>query len=96
VATLGAGRVFGEMGMMTGEPRHATVGAHTDVVCYRLDKSGFEDIVKARPDIIGAISRILAERETELESRRALRQPGAAAAGQSDIHRRIRAFFGLE
>lgn len=96
VATLGAGSVFGEMGMMTGEPRHATVGARTDVVCYRLDKSGFEDIVKARPDIIGAISRILAERETELESRRALRQPGTAPVGQSVIHQRIRAFFGLE
>jgi small-conductance mechanosensitive channel/CRP-like cAMP-binding protein len=96
VATLGAGSVFGEMGMMTGEPRHATVGARTDVVCYRLDKSGFESIVRARPDIIGAISRTLAEREAELESRRALRQPGTAAAGQSDIHRRIRTFFGLE
>ncbi len=97
VATLAAGSVFGEMGMMTGEPRRATVGARTDVTCYRLDKSGFEDIVKARPDIVEAISRILAERETELESRRASRQAaGTDAAGHSDIHRRIRAFFGLD
>jgi small-conductance mechanosensitive channel/CRP-like cAMP-binding protein len=97
VGTLAAGSVFGEMGMMTGEPRRATVGARTDVTCYRLDKSGFEGIVKARPDIVEAISRVLAERETELESRRALRlAAGTDAPGHSDIHRRIRAFFGLD
>ncbi|MGZ5038683.1 MAG: cyclic nucleotide-binding domain-containing protein [Usitatibacter sp.] len=96
IATLSAGSVFGEMGMMTGEPRRATVGARTDVVCYRLDKSGFEDIVKARPDIVESMSRILAERESQLESRRALREVGGGElAPHSVIHQRIRAFFGL-
>ena len=96
IATLEAGNVFGEMGMMTGEPRRATVGARTDVVCYRLDKSGFETIIKARPDIAEAISRVLAARETELQSRRGLGDAGGSAAGRhADIHQRIRAFFGL-
>jgi hypothetical protein len=36
------GSVFGEMGMMTGEPR-ATVIARSDVDRYRLDKAGFDD-----------------------------------------------------
>ena len=45
VTTLRDGDVFGEMGMMTGEPRRATVTAKTDVDCYRLDKQGFEHIL---------------------------------------------------
>ena len=96
IATIGAGSVFGEMGMLTGEPRRATVGARTDVTCYRLDKSGFEQIIRARPDVADAISHVLVTRESELEALRAL---GAARNAQpmphSDIHARIRAFFGL-
>ena len=97
IATIGAGSVFGEMGMLTGEPRRATVGARTDVTCYRLDKSGFEQIIRARPDVADAISHVLVTRESELE---ALRVLGAARnappAPHADIHARIRAFFGLD
>lgn len=97
IATIGAGSVFGEMGMLTGEPRRATVGARTDVTCYRLDKSGFEEIIRARPDVADAISHVLAVRESELEALRAI---GAARntppAPHADIHARIRAFFGLD
>ncbi|PYT02666.1 MAG: mechanosensitive ion channel protein MscS, partial [Acidobacteria bacterium] len=35
VASIGEGDFFGEMGMMTGEPRRATVAALTDMLCYR-------------------------------------------------------------
>lgn len=94
IATLGPGSVFGEMGMMTGEPRRATVGARTDVICYRLDKSGFEDIIRNRPDVAGAMSDVLASREVELQARRG-ETPGQGEAKRADIHARIRAFFGL-
>jgi small-conductance mechanosensitive channel len=97
IATIGAGSVFGEMGMLTGEPRRATVGARTDVTCYRLDKSGFEQIIRARPDVADAISHVLVTRESELEALRALGQArNAAPAPHADIHARIRAFFGLD
>jgi CRP-like cAMP-binding protein len=73
------------------------VGARTDVTCYRLDKSGFEQIIRARPDVADAISHVLVTRESELEALRAL---GAARntqpAPHADIHARIRAFFGLD
>ncbi len=59
---------FGEMGMMTGEPRAASVIATTDVECYRLDKEVFEEILRARPVIAEAISFVLATRRAELES----------------------------
>jgi len=97
VATLGPGTVFGEMGMMTGEPRRATVTAKTDVECYRLDKAGFEDILRSRPAIAEAISRELAARASGLQH--AEKEAHAEAATQvkpETLLRRIREFFALD
>src|SRR6266436_2935624 len=68
VAKLGPGDFFGERGMMTGEPRSATVTALSDVECYRLDKEAFNDILQRRPEIAENISEILARRRVELEA----------------------------
>ena len=97
VSTLAAGSVFGEMGMMTGEPRRATVTARTDVVCYRLDKAGFETVLRARPDIAEAISKELFSREKELQGRRAqVGQQVPQREHHGEILAQIRRFFGLE
>ena len=99
VACLHAGDVFGEMGMMTGQPRTATVEAQTDVVCYRLDKRAFRATLLHRPEIAEAISLLLAERKLELEGvisgleAEALRTEVGQA--QRDLLRRIRNFFLL-
>src|SRR5690606_23160280 len=95
VATLLAGNVFGEMGLMTGEPRRATITARTDIECYRLDKAGFEKVLRSRPDIAGEMSRVLAARQSELTDRR---EPAGGGAGRAthgeDILARIRSFCG--
>jgi small-conductance mechanosensitive channel/CRP-like cAMP-binding protein len=96
VNMLGPGQVFGEMGMMTGEPRRATVTARTDVACYRLDKSGFAAIIRNRPDIAESISRILFAREAELDGRRQSAASEARGAPHRDMLERIRAFFGID
>ena len=96
IATLMGGSVFGEMGMMTGEQRRATVIARSDVECFRLDKAGFEGILRARPDIAGEISRVLASREAELESVVESSASGKPKASREAILARIRDFFGLE
>ena len=96
VATLIGGNVFGEMGMMTGEPRRATIIARNDIECYRLDKAGFEKVLRSRPDIAGEISRILASRQTGLSDRRESTEAGGKrAAHGDDILAKIRGFFGL-
>src|SRR5512140_1294374 len=51
LTTLHDGDVFGEMGMLTGEARRATVVALTAVECYRLDKAGFAQVLRQRPEI---------------------------------------------
>lgn len=100
VATLGPGDVFGEMALMTGEPRTATVHALTDVVCYRLSKDGFQDVLHRRPEIAEAISHLLAERKLELEAKTAGLSADAMrdrmADTRGDLLRRIRNFFTLQ
>jgi small-conductance mechanosensitive channel len=100
VATLKGGDFFGEMGLMLGEPRMATVIATTDVECYRLDKDAFNDILKRRPEIAEDISHILARRRVELEAvREGLNEEAKRlrlSRAQGDLLRRIRNFFTLE
>ncbi|MEQ1440077.1 mechanosensitive ion channel family protein [Fontimonas sp. SYSU GA230001] len=98
LATLTPGTVFGEMGMMTGEPRRATVTAKTDVECYRLDKKGFEHILRARPAIAEEVSRVLAARAGDLSraAEEAAAQASLPRAAPDKLLERIRAFFGLD
>ncbi|MBA4177380.1 MAG: mechanosensitive ion channel protein MscS [Leptothrix sp. (in: Bacteria)] len=97
VSRLPPGSIFGEMGLMTGAPRAATVVAASDVECYRLDKASFEDIVRDRQAIAESISQILAQRqheygEAQADFRRQQHEPGVH---RTDILERMRAFFGL-
>jgi CRP-like cAMP-binding protein len=68
VALLHEGDYFGEMGLMTGAPRAATIIALTDVRCYRLEKEAFKEIIQKRPEIAEDISHTLAKRRVELEA----------------------------
>lgn len=99
VSELGKGSFFGEMGMMTGAPRSASVIAKSDVECYRLDKEVFEEILRARPAIAEEMSHILATRRAELDS--VIQNLDAESAQKAISQRRseilstIRRFFGL-
>ena len=72
---LGPPSVFGEMSLLTGEPRSATVRAKTDTELLILEREGFEQLFHLRPSIAEAISRIIAPRQVELRERRELAQP---------------------
>jgi CRP-like cAMP-binding protein len=99
IASLHAGDFFGEMGMMTGAPRSATVIALGDVECYRVDKDAFHDILHSRPQIAEDISEVLARRTAELDAARENLNEEATRARmhdhQGDLLRRIRNFFAL-
>ncbi len=99
VSTLGKGSFFGEMGLMTGAPRSASVIAKTDVECYRLDKDIFEELMHARPSMADEISQILVKRRAELDS--ALHDMGgqggqeALTQQRNEILATIKRFFSL-
>ncbi|MFO0549595.1 MAG: mechanosensitive ion channel family protein [Polyangiaceae bacterium] len=99
VAKLGAGDFFGEMSLLTGASRSATVVATTYVECWRLDRTAFSELLKRRPEVADDVAKILAERQVELEMVKD--QIGASARDtrvelrKRDLGAKIRAFFGL-
>nr|WP_315488190.1 mechanosensitive ion channel family protein [uncultured Rhodoferax sp.] len=93
VATLRDGDIFGEMGMLTGEARSATVVAVTAVDCYRLDKAGFAKVLEQRPDIARDMSAIVEARNAERSV--LLAKAGQHVANQDDLLGRMRKFFSL-
>jgi small-conductance mechanosensitive channel/CRP-like cAMP-binding protein len=66
VARLGVGDFFGEMSLMTGEKRAATVVALSEVDCLRLDKEAFQELVQARPALAEDVAEIIAARKAAL------------------------------
>jgi len=99
LATINAGGFFGEMGLLTGEPRSANVYAITDCWCYRLDKDAFIKILEKRPELAEEISRLLVVRRAELEAvMEGLDQDAArrrAHSKQADVLNKIIRFFKL-
>lgn len=99
VRQMTAPDVFGEAGMMLGEARMASVIATTDVECFRLDKEGFERVVKERPEIADKLSVLMAERRVQLNS--VLEQSSGPSSADQErrererMARRVREFFGL-
>jgi CRP-like cAMP-binding protein len=94
VAMLGEGEFFGEMSLMTGALRTATVVAKTDVECYVVDKEAFQEIVQEKPDLAGTISDILSRRQVDLGVKR-MQTPVPSAAQTNQLRSKIAAFFGL-
>ena len=97
--TLHPGNFFGEMGLMTGAPRTATIIAATDVECYQLDKASFQEVLQNRPELAEEISKILVSRRYGLDSLQQDMDESARvnqmAQQHQDILARIRNFFSL-
>src|SRR6185295_6928680 len=86
IGTLRPGQFFGEMALLTGEARSATVIAKTDVECYRLDRAAFQGLLLKRPEIAEGMSKVISSRRPELERVRELfaTQPGTQTTDQAD------------
>jgi hypothetical protein len=85
------------MGLMTGEPRGASVVAISETLCYTLDKNSFKDLIETRPQIADEISRIISSRQYGLNTaQQNSAENSANGAGEHrQILEKIRQFFGL-
>jgi CRP-like cAMP-binding protein len=70
VATIGQGGYFGEMSLLTGDPRTATVSATSDCRVVEITAAGFREIALQNPAVLDAISADVARRRAELSSAR--------------------------
>ncbi|MGD0959516.1 MAG: mechanosensitive ion channel family protein [Methylomonas sp.] len=101
VARLGPGGFFGEMSLLMGAPRSATVRAAVDSVAIEITKAELQPILARRVSLMEAISNVLAERQlanskalTEAMTKEDAQVAQQTLAGQ--FLRRMRTFFGME
>ena len=62
VATMTAGDYFGEIALLMGSERTATVTPATELRCYCLDPADFRVIVEGNPTIAWKVMQSMAER----------------------------------
>lgn len=106
-ASLRAGDFFGEMSLLTGEPRTASTHAATDCELLVIEKQHLAPLLEDKADFAREISHLIAERRSKTERAKAslalsreLTVAQAQAAGEveaasHEIFNRIRSFFKL-
>lgn len=98
---LTEGNFFGEIALLTGERRSASVQALTDIRLYELKKDGFKDVLERKPDILDEIGSVLSRRKDQLVDLMAQssgpHEPASMTPqdAKSRILSRIRNYFGL-
>jgi small-conductance mechanosensitive channel/CRP-like cAMP-binding protein len=90
VAQLGAGTVFGEMALLTGETRTADVVALTDVTALEIGKDALQPILSDHPNLVEAMTAKVVQRKGHLDAIRT-----GEPEEERTIVSRVRAWFGL-
>ena len=79
VRALGAGDVIGELAMLTGQPRSATVRARRDSVLLRIAPDALDRALDEHPDTARSLVRVLASQLASPPARSRQRQPSVIA-----------------
>lgn len=96
VARLAAGDVFGEMSLLTGEARTATVMALTDCDLLEIDAEGFRTVVMANPSVLEHVTTVTASRREELDRHRETRTAAVSTTeARQSLLNRVRQFLRL-
>jgi small-conductance mechanosensitive channel/CRP-like cAMP-binding protein len=94
VAAIGPGGLFGEMSLLTGDPRTATVRAGGDCRVVEVTADAFRSVVLRHPGVLEAVSAEVTRRRTELASaQEAAARDRVAADAPVKLLARIRAFL---
>ncbi len=88
---------FGEMALMTGEPRNATIRARTDAEVLEMSRSGFTELFKRHPAAAAQMSEIIAARLSQRrEALGAGQQADGGARGRSSwLLAKMREIFNI-
>jgi len=100
VASLRSGDCFGEMSLLTGERRSATILAHKDCEVVEIGKPVLARSLKENPDLLTKLSALLAKRQMETEGIVAANtRPSVVEATQEEYANtfmgKLRVFFEL-
>lgn len=106
-ASLQAGDFFGEMSLLTGEPRSASTHAATDCEFLVIEQQHLAPLLEDKADFAREISQIIAERRSRTETAKASlalsrevtvaqsQDAGTVDEASNEIFNRIRSFFKL-
>ncbi|MFO0739469.1 MAG: mechanosensitive ion channel family protein [Labilithrix sp.] len=97
VARLGPGKFFGEMALLTGEARAATVRAATECALIVVGHKAFHDTIVSVPEVVAKMSALVAQRHEELEAVAEGSRPSLDPTPERSARllSQIRAFFKL-
>lgn len=93
--TLREGDFFGEMGLLTGEPRSATVIAEEETEVLEIDNLCLKPILEDNPDLAAALSQIIAERRTAIDKLES-ETTEDKVKDKASVFNSIKKFFGLK
>ncbi len=95
IATLHEGEFFGEMSLLLGTPRTATVRTLEDAVLFVVERHDLQKLLVSHPELADQIARKLSERQ------QALRNLGLLPEGSSEetpfvwVRKRLQTLFGI-
>jgi small-conductance mechanosensitive channel/CRP-like cAMP-binding protein len=93
VATIERGGYFGEMSLLTGEPRTATVVARGDVHVIEIDAEVFRRLGAASPNAVEQVALAAVTRRTQLDAVRTAARNAAVADAPATFLSRMRKFL---
>ena len=95
VAVIPTGGFFGEMSMLTGDRRTATVKAIQDVAVLEISAKDFRALALAKPELLDHVSTIIGARRTGLEDARAAAAAAVVPEAKATFLARMRRFLTL-
>lgn len=95
VAVLEEGNFFGEMALLTGEPRNADIHAVDEVEILEIRKSVLQMLLTDNQELAEALSRKLAKRQAELATHTHAMPEEEKSIHSETLLRRIKRFFSL-
>ncbi len=93
VAAIGTGDFFGELSLLTGEKRSATVKAQPFANVVRVDKALFSTLLASNPDICETLGEVMAQRQKDLSQK--ANQAAGELANSVTLISRIKTFFKI-
>jgi len=96
VDRMGAGTFFGEMALLTGEPRTATISATTETVLFEITKADISELITQRPAIVKLLSEELTKRTINREAKKSSYEASKTdeKALYTRIFEKIQSLFG--
>ena len=95
IATLERGHYFGEMSLLTGDRRTASVIADGDAIVLEIDADVFRFLAEANPLAVEQVGVAAATRRAELNDARASTRAAAVAEAPANFLTRMRKFLGI-